>query len=149
MRLPVLGEFLRALYSVRLGKSLIACHRAGFPLLASIGLAARCTGSRVVQREAREVCRSLIKGEDERCWLHFHSIQPLLLTSITVGYDSGTLEQVLSSVLDLVEESFRYQIDRLLNLLEPVLLTVMGCVVGFCILATASPMLELLKGMAS
>jgi len=149
MSIPVVGRLLQVLYSARLGRALLACHRAGYPLVSSIGLAAKCTGSETVRREARVVCRALINGEDEQCWKHFSSLHPVLLTSISLGYGTGTLEQVLSSFVTLLEESMRNQIDRLLSLLEPILLTLMGGVVGFCILATASPMLELLKGMAS
>lgn len=148
MAQPVVGPCLRLLYSVRFGRALLSGLGSGFPLLAGLELAARCSGSAVLREQGEAACNSLIAGDTpEQAFAQLESLDPLLRQSIPLGMSLGSVETLLGAVLRLSEERLRHNIDQVLALLEPILLGFMGALVGFCILGTVSPMMSLLQGV--
>jgi type II secretory pathway component PulF len=145
---PVLGACLSQLYSVRFGRALQGALSSGYPLLGAVELAARCSGSAVVEDEGRAVCAALVAGQTpEKAFEALSSLDPLLRRCIPLGLSLGAVEALLGAVVRLTEEKLRHAMDGLLALLEPVLLAFMGVLVGLCIMATVSPMMSLLQGV--
>lgn len=146
---PGIGRCWARLVSLRFGKALNAALASGYPLLGAIDLAARCAGSERLERVGQRVVQSMVAGQTpEQAFAELNSLDPLLARGVPLGLSLGQVEPILNACLAIQEQSLQSEIASLLSLLEPFLLSLMGALVTLCILATVSPMLALLQGVA-
>ncbi len=148
LRIPGISAFLRAVVTARFSKAFLSCHQAGYPLLSSLELSARCAGSPLLESQAEKLCQAIASGKQlEKRWGDLALLEPLVVSSLKVGSSTGRLEQVLGGMIGLVNDRIRATLDKMLASLEPLLLATMGLMVGAVIIATASPMSSLLEGL--
>ena len=69
---------------------------------------------------------------------------PFFVEMVAVGEETGRLDDMLNKVADYYDEEVKFTFDRLTNIIEPVIIVVMACVVGFIIISIILPMFEML-----
>jgi len=142
-RLPALGERLRLVYLARFYRTAGMLLRAGIPLKTALGMigellpAALRTGL-AGAREAIEHGQPFSRAAENG-----GLTTPVALRMIAVGERSGQLGEMMESVADFYDEEIRQMVEHLTRLFEPLLMAVIGAVIGGVVLLLYMPIFEL------
>lgn len=149
LRLPVLGLILRKVAVARFCRTLATLLGSGVPLLASLEITARTAGNLAIE-DAVLVSRAAIeRGETVSAPLRRAGMfPPMVIQMIGVGEASGALDAMLAKVADFCEEEVDATVAGLLTLLEPVMIALLGLVIGGIVIAMYLPIFDLIGRMA-
>jgi type IV pilus assembly protein PilC len=144
LKLPVFGKLLRKVAISRFARTLSTLTRSGVPILAALEIAERTAGNEIFAKTVREAGDSVRRGETLADPLARSGEYPTMVTRmIGVGEKTGALEQMLSKISDFYDSEVRATIDGLTSLIEPILILMMGIVVGGIVIALFMPILKL------
>jgi general secretion pathway protein F len=139
LRIVLLGDLFRKLAVARFARTLGTLLRSGVPMLQALDIVREVTGNVVISRAIDEVKVGVRGGSGVATPLsHTAAFPPLALQMISVGEETGKLDEMLVQVADYFDKDVRAQVKRLTSLLEPALLLVGGLVVGFVVLSMFS-----------
>jgi len=143
-RIPKAGELLQKLSAARFTRILGSLLENGVPMLTALDIAKAITGNtvftQIVARSAEEVEQG---GELGKALENERLFPSLACQMIRVGEKSGELEKMLEKTADLYEKEVTSSIAAMTALLEPVIILVMGAVVGFIVLSICLPIFEM------
>ncbi|MBN2311635.1 MAG: type II secretion system F family protein [Candidatus Hydrogenedentes bacterium] len=144
LRLPVFGKMLRKVAISRFARTLSTLTRSGVAILGALEIVERTAGNEVFARVIRGAGDSVRNGEALAEPLARSSEFPAMVTRmIGVGEKTGALEQMLSKISDFYDSEVKASIDALTSLIEPILIMMMGIVVGSIVVALFMPILQL------
>ncbi|GAB0056534.1 Type II secretion system protein F [Candidatus Magnetaquicoccaceae bacterium FCR-1] len=143
-RVPLLGELLSSVATMRVCQLLGLLLKSGVPVIGSLQVTADATGFVTVRSGMLEVAKAVERGDSlaealERTG-HF---QGLAIRMIKAGERSGSLEAMLERAARLHREEIEQTLERLMHLVEPVIILVMGGVVGYVVVAVLLPIFEM------
>lgn len=141
MKLSLPGGVLRTLYFGRFARTLSFLLDGGLPALKALELAGKSAGNRVVEGWIVEAARRVSEGA--RLSSSIEGMPPVLRQLIATGEKSGSLVPLLASAADAYEAEFDRQVRRALSLVGPLMILVMGLIVGFIVLAVLLPLFQL------
>lgn len=148
LRAPLLGRLNLLVATSRFSRTLGTLLQSGVPLLRSLEIASNLLSNRVLQRAVTTATMQVREGEGLAVPLQRQKIFPAMLTQmIAVGERSGEMEQMLFRVADTYEHQVDLAIGRLLALLEPIMILLMGGAVGFIVLAILLPIFQASQGL--
>ncbi len=145
LRTPLLGRFLRDVEIGRLARTFALLVDAGIPMDRVLRLSANTVHNAVLQREI-ETLRGKTVQQGQRLSTGFRTSRvfpPFVGNMIAVGEETGHLEEALSEVARYYEASVERQGRMATALLEPILLLVVGSLVGFIVFAMLMPIFEM------
>jgi len=141
LALPVLGDTIRFVLVERFCRILAAMVGAGVPLPEALRVATESLRNLVFVRALSSVGESMLRGEGLAQPLTATGLFPVTATQmIRVGEETGSLDTQLEVTAEYYEGELTYKIDKVTSLFEPIVLVVMGLVVGFVAVALVSAM---------
>ncbi len=136
-----IGTIVQKIALARWARTLSSLTAAGVPMLEAIDVTGRTAGNVVVENAMTAVHDSVQGGGTIASALSSESIFPSLVTNmVRVGEETGALETTLAKVADFYEEQVEAAVKALTSILEPLMICVVGSIVGFMILAMYLPM---------
>src|SRR6201985_3525829 len=136
-----IGTIVQKIALARWSRTLSSLTSAGVPMLEAIDVTGRTAGNTVVENAMTAVHNSMQGGGTIASALAGASIFPSLVTNmVRVGEETGALDTTLGKVADFYEEQVEVAVKALTSILEPIMIAVVGSVVGFMILAMYLPM---------
>ncbi len=149
LRLPGLGLLVRKVAVARFCRTLATLVGSGIPLLAGLEITARTAGNAIIE-DAVLVSRAAIeRGETVSAPLRRSGMFPPMVTQmINVGETSGALDAMLAKIADFYEEEVDTAVAGMLTLLEPVMIALLGVVIGGIVIAMYLPIFDLIGRMA-
>jgi type IV pilus assembly protein PilC len=136
-----IGMIVQKIALARWARTLSSLTAAGVPMLEAIEVTGRTAGNVVVENAMAAVHNSVQGGGTIASALANESIFPSLVTNmVRVGEETGALDATLSKVADFYEEQVEAAVKALTSILEPIMICVVGSIVGFMILAMYLPM---------
>lgn len=136
LRLPLAGELIRRLEVARFSRSLGTLMKGGVPLLNALTIARDTVNNRVLAQTLSEAAGSLKEGKRLADPLHASGqFPPLAIQMIRVGEETGQLEDMLLKVADSYDREVENAIQRLLTILEPVLIVGLGVIIAGIIIS--------------
>lgn len=136
LRMPILGSLLRRLEVARFARTLGTLLRSGVPVLQALDIVREVATNQVVARAVGEVQVGVREGAGMAGPLgRSGAFPPLALQMVAVGEDTGKLDEMLLTTADYFDREVRNEVKRLTSLLEPVMILVMGLVVGFMVIS--------------
>lgn len=148
LKLPLFGRLNTQIAAARLTRTLATLLQSGMPMLKALEIARQLVGNRVFQKALTETSLAVREGEGLAAPLRRSQTLPTMVTQmIAVGERSGELEKMLLRVADTYEQQVDMAINRLLALLEPLMILFMGGAVGFIVMAILLPIFEASSGM--
>jgi general secretion pathway protein F len=136
LRLPLFGELIRKIETARFARTLGTLVRSGVPILQALSLVRDTIGNTVISRAMKRVHAQVQEGERmSRPLAETGHFPTMAVQMITVGEETGRLEEMLLRVADNYEKLVRNLVKRLIGMLEPTLILVMGVVVGFIVIS--------------
>ena len=144
LQLPVFGKMMRKVAISRFARTLSTLTRSGVTILAALEIAERTAGNEGFARTVRAAGDSVRKGETLADPLARSGEYPAMVTRmIGVGEKTGALEQMLEKISDFYDSEVKAAVDSLTSLIEPILILLMGIVVGGIVIALFMPILML------
>ena len=141
IKVPIFGELFKKVALSRFARTLALLLRAGVPVLQALDIVADTTGNEVLTRATNEVKESVRSGETMAGPLGRHDVfPPMVVQMIGVGEDTGALDQMLDKVSDFYDQEVESTTESLTSLIEPLMIAVLGGIVGSMIVALYMPM---------
>jgi type IV pilus assembly protein PilC len=136
-----IGMIVQKIALARWARTLSSLTAAGVPMLEAIDVTGRTAGNTVVENAMAAVHNSVQGGGTIASALAGESIFPSLVTNmVRVGEETGALDATLGKVADFYEEQVEAAVKSLTSILEPIMIVIIGSIVGFMILAMYLPM---------
>jgi general secretion pathway protein F len=144
LRLPWVGRIIQRVNIARLSRTLSTLLASGVPILTALDIVSQLLKNSQLRRAIEEARASVQEGESLAAPLRRSGLFPALLTQmVTVGERSGELESMLARAADAYDEEVSAGLTRLMSLLEPLTILVMGGVILFIVLAILLPIFDL------
>lgn len=148
LELPVMGPLLRRIAIARFSRTLGTLLSSGVPILQSLIVAKDTTGNEVMARSIINVHDSVREGETVAKPLLKAGLFPAMAVNmISVGEETGALDQMLLKIADVYDEEVDVTVTGLMSLLEPFLIIGMGLVVGFIVVSMFLPLFQLITAL--
>ena len=136
-----IGTVVQKVALARWARTLSSLTSAGVPMLEAIDVTGRTAGNTVVERAMASVHRSVQGGGMIATALANEPIFPSLVTNmVRVGEETGALDTTLGKVADFYEEQVDAAVKALTSILEPIMIVVVGGIVGFMVIAMYLPL---------
>jgi type IV pilus assembly protein PilC len=146
LKMPILGDILRKVAVARFCRTLSTLLASGVPILDGLDITARTSGNAIVE-DAIQLTRSGIeRGETVSGPLRETKVFPsMVVQMINVGETTGALDAMLSKIADFYEEEVDTAVAGLLTLMEPIMIAILGVVVGGIVIAMNMPIYDLIS----
>ncbi len=150
LHVPVFGSLFRKVALSRFSKTFATLVKAGVPILGALEIVAATVGNQVISKAVDEARESVRQGETLSEPLgkspHF---PPMVTKMIGIGERSGALEQLLEKISVFYDDQVSAAVKSLTSLIEPLMIAVMGFLVGTIVLAVFLPIFELQKKLST
>lgn len=145
-RLPVLGPLLYKAALARFSRTLSTSLSSGLPLLTSLHSAAKTCGHTHISHALDQVARDTASGMALHLAMrHCHTFPALMLQLVMIGEESGTLDEMLARIALSYENEVDNSVDNLGKILEPLLILLLGGVIGSLVVAMYLPIFNLMS----
>jgi type IV pilus assembly protein PilC len=146
LRLPVLGSILRKIAVARFCRTLATLISSGVPILDGLEITAKTAGNAIVEDAIMSTRKSIEHGETISAPLKETAVFPAMVVQmIGVGEATGALDTMLAKIADFYEEEVDTAVAGLLTLLEPIMIAILGVVVGGIVIAMYLPIFDLIS----
>jgi len=136
LRLAVIGELVKQTEAARFARTLGTLLQSGVPILQALQIVRETAGNEVVARAIGEIHTGVKQGSGVAKTLQKLQVFPALAVHmITVGEETGKLDEMLIKVAETYETNLQVALKRFVNLLEPFIILIMGSVVGFIVIS--------------
>jgi type IV pilus assembly protein PilC len=144
LKLPIFGDLFQKVALSRFSRTLALLLRAGVPVLQALDIVAESTNNEVLTRASQDVRESVRAGESMASPLSRHNVfPPMVVQMIAVGEDTGALDAMLDKVADFYDQEVESTTESLTALIEPIMIAVLGGIVGSMIIALYMPMFKI------
>lgn len=144
LKLPVFGPLFQKVALSRFARTFGTLLSSGVPLLGALEIVASTAGNIVIEDTLLETRETVRRGESITSYLSTSWVfPPMVVKMIGIGEKSGALETLLAKIADFYDEQVHATVKALTSLIEPIMLMVMGAVVGIIVLAIFYPILQL------
>ena len=146
LKMPILGMIMRKIAVARFCRTLSTLLSSGVPILDGLDITARTAGNAVVEEAIQKTRTSIERGETVSGPLRETNVFPsMVVQMINVGETTGALDAMLSKIADFYEEEVDTAVAGLLTLMEPIMIAVLGGVVGGIVIAMYMPIFDLIS----
>lgn len=140
------GGLNEKIASTRFARTLSTMLHSGIPLIQALENIERVIGNRLVADGLQGVREEVQRGSDLAGPMSRLKVFPPMVSSmIHVGEESGTLEDILRKTAEFYDAEVETDFDRVLALFEPMMILLMGLIVGFIVISMALPMFDMMK----
>jgi type IV pilus assembly protein PilC len=149
LKLPVLGKIIQKSTTARIMRTLGTLIASGVPILEAITIARDTSGNAVFKRAFDNIYAAIREGESIAVPLkEARIVDDLVVNMVDVGEETGALDNMMYKVADVYDEEVAVLVDAMIKLLEPILVVVLGLVVGFIVIALFMPLIKLLNDLS-
>ncbi|NWL86339.1 type II secretion system F family protein [Paenibacillus sp. 79R4] len=144
LKVPVFGLLNRKSAIAQMTRTLSSLYASAVPVLQSLAIVEKVVGNKVIGATIRECQISLRQGRPlseplKQSWI----FPPLVTQLILVGEETGSIDTMLGKVADFYERDVENSVDKLKQLIEPIMIVLLAGVVGFIMASIMIPMLSL------
>jgi len=146
LKMPILGTIMRKIAVARFCRTLATLISSGVPILDGLEITAKTAGNAIVEDAIMSTRTSIEHGETIAAPLKETAVFPAMVVQmIGVGEATGALDTMLAKIADFYEEEVDTAVAGLLTLLEPIMIAVLGVVVGGIVIAMYLPIFDLIS----
>jgi len=149
LKLPIVGMLLRKIAVARFTRTLGTLITSGVPILEALGIVRETCMNAVFERCYHNVYESIREGNTiSEPIKASRLVDDMVVNMIDVGEETGDLDRMLNKIADIYEEEVDVLVESLISLLEPIMIVVLGGIVGTIVIALFLPMISLLEGLS-
>jgi type IV pilus assembly protein PilC len=144
LNFPVLGPVMRKIAVARFTRTLGTLLGSGVPILEALSIVAKTAGNVVIEKAINTTADRIQEGRTMSEPLLEAKVFPsMVVQMIGVGEQTGALDQMLNKIADFYEEEVDVAVSALTSLLEPIMMVVIGGMVGFMLIAMYMPIFDI------
>jgi type IV pilus assembly protein PilC len=144
LKVPVIGSIMHRAALARFCRTTATMFAAGVPLVEALQSVAGATGSAVYEKAVLTMRDDVATGQSLQLAMRQQGLFPhMVIQMVTIGEESGALDDMLSKVADFYEEEVDNAVDALSSLLEPMIMVILGTVIGGLVVALYLPIFQL------
>ncbi len=142
--LPVFGPLLRKVAVARFSRTLSTMITSGVPILSALDIVSRTSGNKTVERAVLDAKVSISGGQTLAEPLDDTGIfPPMVIHMISIGEATGSLDNMLGKIADFYDDEVDVAVDTLTSLMEPIMIVVLGVVVGGLVVSMYLPIFQI------
>jgi type IV pilus assembly protein PilC len=140
LHMPVAGKLLKVIYTARFARTLSSLYSAGISIINCLMIAKNTIGNSYIESQFDAVIAEVRSGGNlSEALDKVDGFTKKLSSSVMVGEETGALDMMLVSIADQMEYDSEMALGKLVSYLEPVMIVVMGVVVGFIMISVIQP----------
>ena len=144
LKLPLFGDIVRMVAVSRFASTMATLLNGGVPLVVALGIVKTVVGNEILAKAIAVAKENITEGQNVAEPLKRSGEFPsLLIHMIAIGERTGELPPMLEMVAKNYEEQVNSKVERMTSLLEPLMIVVMGLLVGVIVMAVFMPLLQL------
>lgn len=144
LKIPIVKGMNEKIIVTRFTRTLSTVLYSGITLIQGIQVVSKVIGNKVAENKLLEVKEQLIKGIGLSEPLKDTGIfPPMLYSMVKIGEESGSLDDILDKTADFYDEELDAAVQQFTSILEPVMILIMGVIIGFMIISIALPMFDM------
>ncbi|MBV9079643.1 MAG: type II secretion system F family protein [Elusimicrobia bacterium] len=144
LNLPIFGILLKKVAVAKFTRTLGTLIKSGVPILQALETVAKTSGNKVIEIAIMTTRESVKEGERIAIQLRKANIfPPMVVQMVAIGEETGNLDTMLSKIADFYDQEVDVAVKGLTSMIEPIIIVVMGLVIGFIVIAMFLPMFEL------
>ncbi|NUS39212.1 MAG: type II secretion system F family protein [Lysobacter sp.] len=144
LRIPVLGKIMHEAAVARFARTLAVTFKAGVPLVEALDSVAGATGNTVYEQAVKRIRDDVAVGYQVNMAMRQVGLFPHMVVQMTaIGEEAGALDTMLFKVAEFYEEEVNNAVDALASLIEPLIVIVLGVIVGSMVVAMYLPIFKL------
>src|SRR5450830_512369 len=144
LKLPIFGELIRKATVARFARTLATMFAAGVPLVEALDSVAGAAGNRVYFDATKKIQSEISTGTSLTVAMQNAEIFPnMVLQMVAIGEESGALDSMLGKVADFYEGEVDDAVDAISSLMEPVIMVVLGTLIGGLVVAMYLPIFKM------
>lgn len=144
LRTPIFGEIVRKSVIARWTRTLATMFAAGVPLVESLESVGGAAGNYVYKIATRQIQSEVSTGTNLTTAMQNVNLFPNMVTQmVAIGEESGALDSMLSKVADFFEQEVDDAVDAMSSLMEPMIMVVLGTLIGGMVVAMYLPIFKL------
>jgi len=149
LKIPILGKILSKSIVARTCRVLGTLIASGVPILEALIISRDTAGNAVFYRAFDNIYAAIREGETIAVPLREAKITDVMVVNmVDVGEETGALDTMLYKVADVYDEEVAVLVDGLISMLEPIMIVVLGGIVGFIVIALFMPLIELINNLS-
>lgn len=146
LKIPVFGKILQKSVLARMTRTLSSLFASSVPILQALSIVEKVAENEVVARVLHQSKNALEAGHRLTEPMKQHWIFPPLVTQmISIGEETGSLDEMLAKVAEFYEKEVETATDRLKSLIEPIMIVILASIVGTIVISIIVPMFEIYK----
>ncbi len=146
LKAPVFGSLFHKLALARFARNLSGLLRAGVPILSALEITGDTVNNGVMGNALDDVRDSVKEGEAVSAPLENHSIfPPMTVQMLSVGEETGQMDLMLEKIAEFYDQEVRATTESLTAMLEPLMIAVLGGIVGAMVISLYMPMFEIFE----
>ncbi len=146
LKIPVFGQLVNKIAIARFASTLSTLINSGVPILQALEIVRDSSGNEVIARAMKQVYDSIREGETIHVPLSkFPVFPPIVVHMIAVGEETGALDAMLTKVAETYDREVDDTVKGLTSLIEPLLIVMLGIIVGFIVVALYMPMFNIVN----
>ncbi|MFH1259401.1 MAG: type II secretion system F family protein [Elusimicrobiota bacterium] len=144
LKLPLFGLLLRKVAVAKFTRTLGTLVKSGVPILQALDTVAKTSGNKVVELAVMQARESIREGERIAEPLRKSKVfPPMVMQMIAIGEETGNLDMMLAKIADFYDQEVDVAVAALTSMIEPIIIVVMGVVIGAIVIAMFMPMFEM------
>jgi type IV pilus assembly protein PilC len=150
LKMPVFGPLFTKVSIARFSRTFATLLSSGVPILAALEIVSKTAGNVVVSAVIDNARENVKEGNDLATPLGIKGsvFPPMVVRMIAIGEKSGALELLLNKIADFYDQQVKATVEALTSLIEPIMIGMMGAVVGGIVLAVFMPIFKLQSELA-
>ena len=146
---PIIGKIVEKTVVARTMRTLGTLVASGVPILEALAIVRETANNMVYERMYQRVYESIREGDTIAEPLReSRLVDDMVVNMVEVGEETGDLDSMLYKIADYYDEQVDTAVKSLLSLLEPIMIIVLGGIIGTIVIALFMPMLGLLEGLS-
>jgi type IV pilus assembly protein PilC len=149
LKMPIFGKIMTKIVTARFTRTFGALMSSGVPVLESIEICSKIVGNTMASRLLQSTSEAVKKGRPIGETLEGRGVFPTMLTQMMkIGEETGTLDTIMEKTAEFYDSEVENATAQLSTLIEPLIIAVLGVVVGFIVIAMLLPMFEMYNTVA-
>jgi len=149
LRMPLVGKIFRKVAVARFCRTLSTLLSSGVPILDGLDITAKTSGNAIIEGAIRTVRSKIERGETIAGPLRASGVfPPMVAQMIGAGESTGALDTMLAKIAEFYEDEVDVAVAGLLTILEPILIAVLGVIVGSIVVAMYLPLFDLISQLS-
>ena len=144
LRAPVCGSLVEKIAAASFARTLATLVSSGVPILDGLAITARIIGNKVMEDAILDASERIKQGSTIAEPLRDQTVfAPMVVQMIEVGESAGALDVMLNKIADFYDDEVNHAVEALTSLLEPLLMVILGALIGFMLIAMYLPIFEM------